>query len=52
MQSLRESALPLRLFSSEYILYLSFHIQDCYQLDNYKQSRKSNFFLGTTIIVK
>jgi hypothetical protein len=48
MQSLRELALPLRLFSSENILCLSFHIQDFHQLDKYKKSTKGNFFLGTT----
>lgn len=48
MQSLRELALPLRLFSSDNFLSFSFHVQDFHQLDKFKKSKKGNFLLGTT----
>lgn len=48
MQSLRELALPLRLFNSENFLSISFHIQDFNLLDKFKKSDKGNFLIGTT----
>lgn len=48
MQSLRELALPLRLFSSNNFLAISFHIQDFHQLAKFKNNPKGNFLLGTT----
>ena len=48
MQSLREYALPLRLFSSENFLSMSFHIQDFGLLAKFQKNEKGNFLLGTT----
>lgn len=48
MQSLRELALPLRLFNSTNFLSISFHIQDFHHLAKFKKTDKGNFLLGTT----
>ena len=48
MQSLREYALPLRTFSSDSFMAMSFHIQDFYQLQQFQKSNKGSFLLGTT----
>lgn len=48
MQSLRELALPLRLFNSNNFLAISFHVQDFHLLDKFKKTEKGNFLLGTT----
>ena len=48
MQSLREYALPLRLFSTENFLSISFHIQDFGLLAKFQKNDEGNFLLGTT----
>ena len=48
MQSLREYALPLKLFTSDYFLSMSFHIQDFGLLAKFIKKEEGNFLLGTT----
>ena len=48
MQSLREYALPLRLFSESNFLSMSFHIQDFGLLSPFIKKDEGNFLLGTT----
>jgi hypothetical protein len=48
MQSLREYALPLRTFSSDNFMAMSFHIQDFHLLARFQKSTKGSFLLGTT----
>lgn len=48
MQALRQLALPLRLFSSQNFLYISFHLLDFKLLQRYKNSEKGNYLIGTT----
>lgn len=49
LEGLREYALPLKLFSSENPLILSFHIQDFDLLARFKKSNvKGNYLIGTT----
>lgn len=48
MQSLREYALPLRLFSSDSFLSMSFHIQDFGLLAKFIKKDEGSFLLGTT----
>lgn len=48
MQSLREYALPLKMFTSDYFLSMSFHIQDFGLLAKFIKKDDGNFLLGTT----
>lgn len=40
--------MPLKLFSSDNPLILSFHIQDFHLLDRFKKDVRGNFLIGTT----
>lgn len=48
MQSLREYALPLKFFTSDNFLSMSFHIQDFGLLSQFIKKDEGNFLLGTT----
>lgn len=48
MQSLREYALPLRTFSSDNFMAMSFHIQDFHLLSKFQKSARGSFLIGTT----
>ncbi len=48
MQSLREYALPLRIFDSDNFLSMSFHVQDFHLLTKFKNNTHGGFLLGTT----
>ncbi len=48
MQSLREYSLPLRTFSSDNFMAMSFHIQDFHLLSRFQKNSKGSFLLGTT----
>lgn len=48
MQSLREYSLPLRTFSTDNFMAMSFHIQDFHLLNKFQKNAKGSFLLGTT----
>lgn len=48
MQGLREYALPLRTFSSDNFMAMSFHIQDFHQLTRFQKNDQGSFLIGTT----
>lgn len=48
MQSLREYALPLRIFNSDNFLSMSFHVQDFGLLAPFIKKEEGNYLLGTT----
>lgn len=48
LQGLREYSLPLRLFSSQNFLSISFHVQDFWQLAKFSKNDQGSFLLGTT----
>jgi len=48
MQALREYALPLRTFSTDNFMSMSFHIQDFHLLSKFQKTTKGSFLLGTT----
>ena len=48
MQGLREYALPLKLFSSQNFMSMSFHIQDFNLLIPFQKNNKGTFLVGTT----
>lgn len=48
MQTLREYALPLRTFSSDNFMAMSFHIQDFHLLSRFQKSPNGSFLIGTT----
>lgn len=48
MQTLREYALPLRTFSSDSFMAMSFHIQDFHLLARFQKSNNGSFLIGTT----